>query len=69
MVGAIVNPDGKKAPEGGVAAYAATANDTNGVVGIGVTGADTNVQITFTQPAYGDLAAQVVGQPVIYLDL
>ena len=69
---ALINPDGKLAPEGGVAAYDAAADDTNGVVGIAVTdGGTTDINVVFTRPAYGDWSAtgQQVGKAIVYLDL
>lgn len=52
---AIFNPGNNFAPAGQVNAYGATADDTNGVVG--VSGNDTT--ITLTRPAYQDFSPQV----------
>ena len=53
-----LNGDGGRAPNGG-AAYAATANDAGGVVGVSTTGtfATDDVVLTFTRPKYGDFTA------------
>ncbi len=54
----VIDPDNKaKAPQGAANGYAATKDDTNGVVGIGVTGT-TNVLVT--RPAYGDITEATV---------
>ena len=50
---AIVNPDGRFAPDGGVAAYATTADDDNGVILFAVNdGAAGQEDITLTRPTY-----------------
>ena len=53
-----LNGDGGKAPDG-TDAYAATASDGGGVVGVATAGtfADADVVITLTRPQYGDFAA------------
>jgi type IV pilus assembly protein PilA len=55
---ALVNPEGRQAPQGGVAAFAAAPVDANGVVGISVAGAAGSEVVTITRPAYLDLGAQ-----------
>lgn len=59
---AIVNPEGATAPGGG-AAFAATAVDANGVVGLAVTNTtEGSISVLITRPAYlssnGGFAAQ-----------
>ncbi len=53
----IVNPEGRTAPKGGVAAYAGSANDNDGVVGITVSGASGSEVITITQPNFLEINA------------
>ena len=55
---AALNGDGGKAPNG-TDAYAATASDAGGVVGVSTTGtfATDDVVVTLTRPQYGDFAA------------
>jgi len=53
---AIVNPDSKLAPTGGVAAYATAASDTNGVVGVDVTSSTEGaITVDVILPSYLDL--------------
>jgi type IV pilus assembly protein PilA len=48
----IVNPEGATAPGGG-AAFAASANDTSGAVGVDVTDSNEgSISVTITRPAY-----------------
>lgn len=54
----IINPDGRLAPQGGVNAYAAGADATNGVVVVNVTGSVVgNETIDIAKPGYLDLGA------------
>jgi type IV pilus assembly protein PilA len=54
-----LNSAGSSAPEGGLAAFAATADDTNGVVGVASTNTGsawvTGETVTITTPAYLEL--------------
>jgi type IV pilus assembly protein PilA len=47
-----LNPEGRSAPEGGVAAYANASDDSYGVVGVTVTGNVSNLVVTLTRPNY-----------------
>jgi prepilin-type N-terminal cleavage/methylation domain-containing protein len=54
---AILNPDGKLAPDGGVVAYSATADDDNGVVYAAVTDSDEGaISVELGRPVYLELA-------------
>jgi type IV pilus assembly protein PilA len=54
---AVLNPDGKLAPDGGVAAYASTADDTNGVVYAAVTDStEGGITVELGRPVYLELA-------------
>jgi type IV pilus assembly protein PilA len=56
---AIVNPDGKLAPAGGVAAYAAAADDTNGVIGVKVTSSTEGaITVDVMLPNYLDITGE-----------
>jgi type IV pilus assembly protein PilA len=59
-----LNSAGSSAPDGGVAPYAATADATNGVIGIGATMAGatwaTGDQVVITTPAYLELGGGAV---------
>ena len=46
----IINPEGLSAPKGGVPAYNITADATNGVIQVNVTGSAGGESITFTYP-------------------
>jgi type IV pilus assembly protein PilA len=55
----IVNPEGRQAPQGGVDAFAAAANDTNGVVGLVVTGTVVGSEVVdIARPNYLEIAAE-----------
>ncbi len=58
---AIVNPDGQNAPQGGVAAFAGTADGTNGVIGLAVSGTAGAEVIVVDKPVYLDLNQQTTG--------
>lgn len=64
-----LNGEGGKAPDGSDA-YAATASDAGGVVGVSTTGtfATDDVEVTLTRPAYGDFAA-VETQSIAWADV
>ena len=47
----VVNPEDATAPGGGLA-YAASADDTAGVVGVNVSGNEGSYSVTITRPAY-----------------
>ena len=49
----LYNPGGSLAPGGG-AAYAASANNSTGVVGVSVTGSGSTMVVVITRPAYED---------------
>ena len=56
-----VNPDNRSAPQGGVAAYAASADGTTGVVGLSVTtGTPGSEVIVITRPAYLELTTNTL---------
>ena len=48
----VVNPEGRYAPQGGVVAFSATADDTNGVVVLTVTGALGQEIVSIARPTY-----------------
>jgi type IV pilus assembly protein PilA len=51
-----LNPEGRTAPEGGQPAYDTAADDTNGVVGVNVTGTVANLIVTLSRPNYLSLS-------------
>jgi type IV pilus assembly protein PilA len=56
---AIVNPEGRFAPQGGVPAFANAANDTNGVVGLTVTGNVVGTEVVdIARPNYLEVTAE-----------
>lgn len=55
----IVNPDNKLAPAGGVAAFANTADDTNGVVGVDViSSTEGAITVDVILPSYLDITGK-----------
>jgi Tfp pilus assembly protein PilE len=54
----IINPDGRLSPQGGKPAYDTTADPTNGVILIGVTGATAGAEVVnISRPQYLDIGA------------
>ena len=55
----IANPENQGAPAGGAAAFASTADDTNGVVGVAASGNGiADVSVTLTRPNFADFNGQ-----------
>lgn len=52
----LYNPGGNLSP-GGDAAYAGTADDTSGVIGVAVSGTGASQVVTLSLPGYADLTA------------
>lgn len=66
---ALVNPENKLAPEGGVQAYSSTADDANGVVQFAVGGTGTSAWVAFRRPIYADWTTAETSNSVVYADL
>ena len=53
----IANPENQQAPAGGALAFGATSDDTNGVVGIAVTGSGiADIRVVLDRPEFADFA-------------
>ena len=54
----IANPENQKAPAGGADAFAATVDNTNGVVGVATSGSGiADVRVVLTRPNFGDFGS------------